>query len=366
MALVLVAGWNDLQASAALAALGISLGGLMARREVMRRRNRHSSEIGPRNVLIVGAGHTANAIAQALREDPLHRSRVVGFLDDHAPLSPQILARIGDLGWLARAQFIDEVIVALPNEPALVREAAGIAFRNHLDIKVVPDLPPGQWPQTGLERIGGIPVITLHRESLPSAGLLLKRLLDLVGASLGLVLIAPAMVLLALLIRLDSHGPVFYVADRSGTKGRAFRCYKFRSMTVDAEQIKETLRSRNQREGPIFKLANDPRITHFGRFLRRYSLDELPQLWNVLRGEMSLVGPRPHPVDEVNRYELQHYRRLDMKPGMTGLWQISARRSPSFDLNMHLDLTYIENWNLFLDLHILLSTVRVLFVPEGA
>jgi lipopolysaccharide/colanic/teichoic acid biosynthesis glycosyltransferase len=174
------------------------------------------------------------------------------------------------------------------------------------------------------------------------------------------------MAAVALLIRLDSPGPVFYSAARTGAKGRVFRCYKFRSMNSGADRMKETLRDRNQREGPIFKLKDDPRITRFGQFLRRYSLDELPQFWNVLRGEMSLVGPRPHPVDEVNRYELHHYRRLDMKPGMTGLWQVTARNSPSFDLNMHLDLTYIENWTLQLDLHILLKTVRVLLSPDGA
>jgi lipopolysaccharide/colanic/teichoic acid biosynthesis glycosyltransferase len=137
-------------------------------------------------------------------------------------------------------------------------------------------------------------------------------------------------------------------------------------MVSGAEHLKEDLRSRNQREGPIFKLDNDPRITRLGSFIRRYSLDELPQLWNVLKGDMSLVGPRPHPVDEVNHYELHHYRRLDVKPGITGLWQITARNCPSFELNMHLDLTYIENWSLRLDLRILAGTVRVLFAPEGA
>jgi lipopolysaccharide/colanic/teichoic acid biosynthesis glycosyltransferase len=137
-------------------------------------------------------------------------------------------------------------------------------------------------------------------------------------------------------------------------------------MVTGAAQLKEELRARNQRQGPIFKIDGDPRITRIGRIIRRYSLDELPQLWNVLSGEMSLVGPRPHPVDEVNHYELQHFRRLDVKPGITGLWQIMARDCPSFELNMHLDLTYIENWSLRLDLRILANTVRVLFVPEGA
>jgi lipopolysaccharide/colanic/teichoic acid biosynthesis glycosyltransferase len=137
-------------------------------------------------------------------------------------------------------------------------------------------------------------------------------------------------------------------------------------MVIDAEHMKDALRGRNQREGPIFKIDDDPRITHVGHFLRRYSLDELPQLWNVLRGDMSLVGPRPHPIDEVDHYELQDFRRLDVKPGITGLWQVTARNDPSFELAMHLDLTYIENWTLLLDLRILLRTVRALFAPEGA
>jgi lipopolysaccharide/colanic/teichoic acid biosynthesis glycosyltransferase len=136
-------------------------------------------------------------------------------------------------------------------------------------------------------------------------------------------------------------------------------------MITDADRYRQSLWAKNQRQGPNFKLEHDPRITRVGRFLRRYSLDELPQLWNVLRGEMSLVGPRPHPLDEVSRYDLHHFRRLDVKPGLTGLWQITARKDPSFARNMHLDLTYIERWNLILDLKILLRTVRVLFVPDG-
>jgi exopolysaccharide biosynthesis polyprenyl glycosylphosphotransferase len=365
MTLVLVAAWTEMQPLAALTALGTSLAGLLLWRQVRRWGwNEHFRE--SHNVLIVGAGPAACAIARALREDALHPSTVVGFLDNNLALSSQVLGRIEDLDWLARAQFIDEVILAVPNEPAVVRQSAQVAFRNHLDIRAVPDLPAGLWPDANVERIGGIPVIALHRESLPSATLLFKRLLDVVGALLALTLVSPLMAAVALLVRLDSSGPVFYSAERTGAKGRPFRCFKFRSMSTGADQLKETLRSRNQREGPIFKLADDPRITRLGRFLRRYSLDELPQLWNVLRGEMSLVGPRPHPVDEVNRYELHHYRRLDMKPGITGLWQITARNSPSFDLNMHLDLTYIENWTLALDLRILMSTIRVLFAPEGA
>ena len=365
--LVFIAAWDGMRPRAAFTIFTSSLAGLVLWRRLKQLAwKRRCRETESRNILIVGGGPIARSIAQALRNDPLHRATVCGFVDDELPLSPVVLGRIGDLDWLARAEFIDEVILALPDQPAQAREAAEIAFRNHLDIRAVPDLPPGPWPDSSIDHIGEVPVVTLHREPLPGAALFMKRLLDVTGAVFGLVLASPLMVIVALLIRLDSSGPVVYSAERTGAKGRRFRCYKFRSMVTGAENLKEELRDRNQRQGPIFKLDDDPRITSIGRIIRRYSLDELPQLWNVLLGEMSLVGPRPHPVDEVNHYELQHYRRLDVKPGITGLWQITARGCPSFELNMHLDLTYNENWSLRLDLHILASTVRVLFAPEGA
>jgi exopolysaccharide biosynthesis polyprenyl glycosylphosphotransferase len=365
--LVSIAAWdrNHPFAAGAMFATNLAILVLCRRLRQMTWKQR-CGETELRKVLIVGGGPLARTIAQTLRNDPLHHTTVCGFVDDDLPLSPVVLGRISDLDWLARAEFIDEVILALPDQPALARVAAEVAFRNHLDIRAVPDLPSGPWPDSTVDHIGEIPVITLHREPLPSAALFLKRSIDLVAAALGLVLVSPLMVIVALLIRLDSSGPVIYRAKRTGAKGRPFRCLKFRSMVTDAEHLKEELRTRNQRQGPIFKIVNDPRVTRIGHIIRRYSLDELPQLWNVLRGEMSLVGPRPHPVDEVNHYELQHYRRLDVKPGITGLWQITARGCPSFDLNMHLDLTYIENWSLLLDLRILAGTIRVLFAPEGA
>jgi exopolysaccharide biosynthesis polyprenyl glycosylphosphotransferase len=365
--LVFIAAWDGMHPLAAARIFASSLAclALLRRlRQVLWQRRRRDTE--SRKILIIGGGPVGRSIARALRNDPLQRATVCGFVDDDQPLSPAVLGRIEDLDWLARAEFIDEVILALPGKPAETRRAAEAAFRNHLDIRAVPDLPPGPWPDSGIERIGEVPIVTLHREALPSATLFLKRLLDVAGSTFGLVLAAPLMAMVALLIRLDSPGPVLYAAERTGAKGRRFRCYKFRSMVTDAAQLKEDLRSRNQRQGPIFKIDDDPRITRIGHIIRRYSLDELPQLWNVLRGEMSLVGPRPHPVDEVNHYELHEFRRLDVKPGITGLWQITARDCPSFELNMHLDLTYIENWSLRLDLRILASTVRVLFAPEGA
>jgi exopolysaccharide biosynthesis polyprenyl glycosylphosphotransferase len=366
IALVYIAAWDAMRPMAACTIFTASLVALVLWRRLRQLLWNPKQRVEQRRVFIIGGGPVGRSIAETLRNDPLHRSTVCGFVDDQLPLSPVVLGRISDLDWLARSEFVDEVILALPGEPTRSREAAEVAYRNHLDIRAVPDLPPGPWFDSGIDHIGAIPVVTLHREPLPSAALFLKRLLDVAGAALCLVIASPFMAIVALLIRLDSPGPVIYAAERTGAKGRRFHCFKFRSMVIDADHLKEKLRDRNQRQGPIFKIDDDPRITRIGRILRRYSLDELPQLWNVLRGEMSLVGPRPHPIDEVNHYELNQFRRLDVKPGITGLWQITARDCSSFELNMHLDLTYIENWSLRLDLHILASTIRVLFSPEGA
>jgi lipopolysaccharide/colanic/teichoic acid biosynthesis glycosyltransferase len=174
------------------------------------------------------------------------------------------------------------------------------------------------------------------------------------------------MATIALMIKVASPGQVLYLAKRVGLKGRRFICYKFRTMVSDADRLKDGLRAGNERLGPCFKIAADPRITRVGQFLRRYSLDELPQLWNVLRGEMSMVGPRPHPLDDFQHYRLEHLRRLDVTPGITGLWQVTARRDPSFQRNMALDLEYIERWSLRMDLWILWKTMFVVLQGNGA
>jgi len=164
---------------------------------------------------------------------------------------------------------------------------------------------------------------------------------------------------------LDSTGAVLYRAPRAGKKGRLFRCYKLRTMVSNADELKDDLRQDNQRSGPLFKIRDDPRITRLGRFLRRYSLDELPQLWNVLKGEMSLVGPRPHPVDDFAAYEMKHLARLDVMPGITGLWQVTARRDPSFQRSMELDKEYIRTWSLASDMRILCRTFLAVLGGSG-
>jgi lipopolysaccharide/colanic/teichoic acid biosynthesis glycosyltransferase len=213
--------------------------------------------------------------------------------------------------------------------------------------------------------MAGLPVIELHGQPIPAVGLAVKRVMDVVLSVAGLLLSAPLLALAAIWIRLDSPGSVIYSAPRIGKKGSTFRCHKLRTMQVDADSVKEKLRKQNERNGPFFKMENDPRITRSGRWLRTFSIDELPQLVNVLLGEMSLVGPRPHPLDDYERYTIEHLRRLDVKPGITGSWQVTARSDPSFETNMKLDLEYIENWSLRMDLRILLKTIPAVLRAEG-
>jgi len=175
----------------------------------------------------------------------------------------------------------------------------------------------------------------------------------------------PVVAVAAIWIRLDSPGPALYRSWRVGQKGRTFAFLKLRTMVLNAHTLKESLRDRNERDGPCFKIGDDPRVTRPGKVLRKYSIDELPQLWNVLRGDMTLVGPRPHSLEDYELYDLDHLRRLDVRPGITGYWQVAARQDPSFETNMRLDMAYIEHWNLKLDLQILLRTVLVVLKGTG-
>jgi len=210
------------------------------------------------------------------------------------------------------------------------------------------------------------PIVTSRKTSSPRFAVTMKRTIDIVFSAAGLLVVAPLMAVIAASIKLDSRGPVFYCAPRAGKMGHSFVCVKFRTMINNADAMKGGLRSQNERKGPFFKIVRDPRITRLGRILRRYSLDELPQLWNVLIGEMSLVGPRPHPLDDCQFYLPHDLRRLNVTPGITGLWQVTARRDPSFQRNMALDLEYIERWSITMDLQILYRTVFVVLQGTGA
>lgn len=319
-----------------------------------------------RNVLIVGTGTLGRKLAAHMGENATCRRVVTGFLDEDEPVGGDVHGRVEDLARIMRTDFIDEIILTTPQQPDFARRVIREARRNQIDVKLVPDLF-GFEPDDSLvfEKFGNIPVLTLREERMPLFSLFLKRTVDALSATLALVFTSPLLSIIALVIKLESPGPALYRAERVGIKGRRFCCYKFRTMSADADKIKEALRARNERQGPFFKMADDPRITRVGRWLRRYSLDELPQLWNVVRGEMSLVGPRPHPLDDFERYELGDLQRLNVPPGLTGLWQVTARRDPSFERGLALDLEYIKSWTLWRDFQILYKTVSVVLHGSG-
>ncbi len=207
---------------------------------------------------------------------------------------------------------------------------------------------------------------TATKSRFPRMALLSKRFIDVACAAAGLVTLSPLLAAIAAVVKLDSPGPVIYAAPRAGKNGRTFVCFKFRTMVHNADRLKAILRLQNERHGAFFKMARDPRVTRVGKILRRYSLDEIPQLWNVLVGDMSLVGPRPHPLDDFRFYVPQDFRRLDVTPGITGLWQVTARMDPSFQRNMALDLEYIERWTLVMDIRILYKTIFAVVRGTGA
>ena len=344
----------------------LHFGALLAWRWEEQRRTRPTGQLASdaRNVLIVGAGGVGRRVASYLESHPEEKRVVCGFLDDERPLGNGVIGRVSNLERLARTGFVDEVILAAPHGANLTLRVLHEARRLRLDVQLVPDLFGCKPAWNQVERVGDLPLICLREEHLPAPGLLAKRLVDIVGAGLVLLASAPVLAVIAALIKLDSRGPVLYAAQRAGLKGRPFRCYKFRTMVSNADALKNSLRDRNQRSGPFFKMAHDPRVTRLGYFLRRYSLDELPQLWNVLKAEMSLVGPRPHPLDDFAAYEIDHLARLDVTPGITGLWQVMARRDPSFQKGIEMDRQYIRTWSLGMDLRILFKTVMA--VVEGS
>lgn len=329
------------------------------------RRIRDSADAVVRNVLIAGSPTIAERVAQWLDSHPEQGRSVCGVLDENTDLPLGGLDGGSEFATLSRRTFVDELILAGPKDAAWARRLVTQARRLHLDVQVIPDLFGYQHQSNSVETFGGLPLIPLHREKLPSAGLAIKRLADVIIARAVLSITCPLLLIIALLIKLDSNGPVIYAALRAGRKGRFFRCYKFRTMVANADELKNSLRARNERSGVLFKIGQDPRITRVGVILRRYSLDELPQLWNVLKGEMSMVGPRPHPVDDFAAYELEHLSRLDVTPGITGLWQVRARRDPSFERSIELDREYIRSWNLIADFRILLQTFAAVVRGSG-
>jgi exopolysaccharide biosynthesis polyprenyl glycosylphosphotransferase len=346
---------------------------LLCLRRALRRMmvyRRYRAGIETRNVLIVGAGRVGHALKNHIESLQHLGFRFKGFvaLSEREAESgdADVIGDMRNCLSLARSLFVDEIFFSVPAEKKLVIGMVEEARVAGIDVRVVPDMYDGLAWNARVEYIGQFPTIPLHRKDFPIGGILVKRVLDITVASTALVLGAPVMLAIGIAIRMDSEGKTFYKAQRIGRKGRSFPCYKFRTMVHNADQLKAELEHMNERDGVLFKIANDPRITRVGRVLRKYSLDELPQFYNVLKGDMSLVGPRPPMAAEVEQYDLAHLRRLDVLPGITGLWQVEARQDPSFDSYISLDTAYVENWNLLMDLRILARTVGVVLSGTGS
>ena len=352
--------------------MGMTLLLLCVRRAVWRRivYKRFLEGIETRNVLIVGAGRVGHALRNHLDSLQHLGFRFKGFValtEREADTSDvDVVGDIRNCLNLARSLFVDEIFFSVPAEKKLVIGLVEEARAAGIDVRVVPDLYDGLAWNAPVEYIGQFPTIPLHRRELARGSVLLKRVLDTTLSVFALALLWPLLVLIALAVRIDSGGGIFYRAQRIGRKGRTFVCYKFRTMVPEADKMKADLEHMNERDGVLFKIVNDPRLTRIGRLLRKYSLDELPQFYNVLRGDMSLVGPRPPMAAEVEQYDLAHLRRLDVLPGITGLWQVEARQDPSFDSYISLDTAYVENWSFWLDMKILMRTVGVVLSGTGS
>ncbi len=333
-----------------------------------------SQGIGQERVLVVGGNGLSYQVMNGLAAQPHLGYRLVGYLSDQPACNTarestiyRYLGQIDSLKTMVRTHGIHQVILALPfwehgKLPQLVQACRTLS----VDYRVVPDLYELSFDRVDVQQISGVPLLGLKEVSLKGWNLALKRMLDVGMVVLSMPVTLPLTLLLALLIRLDSPGPALFRQIRIGKDGLPFVCYKFRTMVRDADKQKEALSRLNEADGPLFKIRHDPRVTRIGRFLRRSSLDELPQLWNVLRGEMSLVGPRPGLPEEVRQYEPWHYRRLEVTPGLTGLWQVLGRSTTTFDEMVRLDIYYAENWSVGTDLRILLMTIPAVIWGKGA
>lgn len=341
---------------------------------------KYERDIGTRNVLIVGIGPSGLAIRNHLRRIRRLGYTFKGFvwtrqeMEKHhsahlhegpSPAS-EILGNVDQLSDLVRQYFIDEIFVTGVCSRSTVRDLIEKASELDIDVRVIPDLYEGIGITSPVEYVGQFPTLPLRFKKIPVGSLLIKRILDICIAGCAMMLAMPIMLLVALAIAIDSRGPILYCAERVGRRGHTFRCWKFRTMVAGADSLQSSLFHLNERDGILFKLKHDPRITRVGRVLRKYSLDELPQFFNVLLGDMSVVGPRPPVAREVTQYKLSHLRRLDVSPGITGLWQVQARQDPSFDQYISMDTFYVDNWSLWLDFKIMVRTVAVVISGTGS
>ncbi len=328
-----------------------------------------------RNVAIVGINEAARDILQRITNSDYWGWRVVGFITETLEDEQKgaidgyaIIGKLHDLERIVKERVIDEVIFAVSGKRLEELEDTFLMLEDHgINARIVANMFPHVIAKLHLEELESVPLLTFTTTPTSDLALIAKRAFDIVVGALLFIVMLPVMLISAGLIKITSPGPVLFRQKRSGLHGRVFTLYKFRSMYVDAEAKKKDLEALNEMDGPVFKIKDDPRVTAVGHFIRKTSIDELPQLWNVLKGDMSIVGPRPPIPDEVLLYKRWQRRRLSMRPGLTCLWQISGRNKvSSFDEWAKLDLRYIDTWSLGLDMKIFLKTIPVVIFRKGA
>ncbi|MHB8857897.1 MAG: sugar transferase [Thermoleophilia bacterium] len=324
-----------------------------------------------KKMVIVGAGPEAVDLYQHLQTKDWLGVKCVGFVDEKATVSPvadiPLLGKVADLPRLVQEREVGEIVIALPPEDhSLMEKIVNNGVRRNVKVRIIPDSFAYPYSNLNIQEYDGLAMIDVRQPSLDAMHRGLKRFIDISFAMVLIIIDLPLMIPIIIMIRMTSKGPAIFRQTRLGKDGEPFEMMKFRSMYADAPELREKLKRRNEATGAMFKMKEDPRITGFGRFIRRTSLDELPQLFNILRGDMSLVGPRPPLPDEVGRYHAHHLKRLAVRPGVTGLWQVSGRDRRDFEEMSRLDLYYIENWSIMLDLKIILKTVPVVLSRRGA
>ena len=320
------------------------------------------------NTLIIGAGKTGLMLASEINKQPALGLKIKGFLDDQKDGhcgNWEVLGKLESLREIIHREFIHKIFITIYPDHQTFIKLLEIAREEGLAVRVVPQGYEYMAHDFIKYNIGIIPILEYSDLDI-NYRQRAKRAFDFVLASLLTILLTPVFIVLGILIKLDSPGPVFYRSHRYGRFGRMFDMYKLRSMVINADDLLAQLKDKNEVDGPIFKIKKDPRITKVGAFLRRYSLDELPQILNVIKGDMSLVGPRPFPISQLEKEDLRQLKRLGIRPGITGLWQIRGRSDVSFEKLLRWDIWYIKNWSFWLDVYILLQTFPVVLKGKGA
>jgi len=352
----------------ALLLLGFSRAGVYVIKRQLRSRG-----WAVKNAVILGAGEMGQLLAFKLTQDKTLGYNLLGFLDDDGQKIGKsyhgitVLGNLSMISQVARDNEIKEIIIASSRIPIEnILDIITECERYGVEFKLVPGILELIASRLDVDEVGGVPLLTVSEIRLKGFNAAAKRATDIVFSGAGIIALSPFFLLFAALVKLTSPGPVFFGQERVGLDGKIFKMFKFRSMVQDAEKLFPDLEPLSETEGHLFKMKDDPRVTPLGKFMRRWSVDEYPQLFNVFLGQMSLVGPRPPLPRETKNYSEWHKKRLRVRPGITGLWQVSGRSLLPFEDMVRLDIYYIENWSLWLDFKILLRTVLVVFLGSGA